>query len=136
MADFYDQLDVRYSSDVPRKAYRVSIPGLKVIIKGRDDDYQAMDISAGGVAFSFSEKDKPGLATGREIELSLKIKNRVFLENLRAVVIKSRDDFAACEFRDIPFRQEVLLDKLVLEVQKRMIEINRKTNIQGIDEKQ
>lgn len=135
MKDFYDQLDVEYAAETQRKAYRVSIPNLKITINGRDEQYQALDVSAGGVAFSFSEKDNPGLEQGQSIKISLVIKSRVFLEDLGAVVVKTSDSFAACEFRNIPLRQEARLDKLVLEVQKKMIELKRRKSQEEDEEK-
>ncbi|MFO7727568.1 MAG: PilZ domain-containing protein [Desulfonatronovibrio sp.] len=135
MKDFYDQLDVEYAGETQRKAYRVSIPNLEITIKDREEKFQALDISAGGVAFSFSEKENPGLEQGQEIKISLVIRSRVFLEDLRAVVVKTGDSFAACEFKDIPLRQEARLDKLVLEVQKKMIELKRRKSQEEDEEK-
>ncbi len=126
MIDSYDQLDVRYECSTPRKAYRVSIPGLKVRINDSSNEHQALDISSGGVDFSFDIQSNPKLEHQQEITLSLIIRNRVFLENLKARVVKTGETFAACEFLDIPLRQEALLDKLVLEVQKKMIELQRR----------
>ena len=134
MSDFYDQLEVEYTSDTHRKAYRVSIPNLKVIIKDISKEFQALDISAGGVAFSLPQKMAPSLKEGQEIELSLVIRTKVFLEDLKAVLVKVKDDFAACEFREMPLRQEARLDKLVLEVQKKMIALQRKKQKEEADE--
>lgn len=126
MEDFIGQLDVEYESSSPRKAYRVSIPGLKVKIDNQENLYQALDISAGGVAFSITREDEFACESGQELEISLVIRDKTFLEKLQAILVKVTDSFAACEFKDIPLRQEALLDKLVLEVQKKMIELQRK----------
>lgn len=134
MADFYNDIKVEYSSSSPRKAYRVSIPNLKIKITDRPDEFQALDISAGGVAFSLKGKDNQGLETGQDIEVSLIIKEKIFLQELKGKLVKVTDTFAACEFGDIPLKQEALLDKLVLEIQKKMIELQRKKKEQ--DEKE
>lgn len=137
MADFYNNIKVEYSSSSPRKAYRVSIPNLKIKIKDRPGKFEALDISVGGVAFSLKKNDDHGLEAGQDVEISLIIKEKVFLKELQGKLVKVTDTFAACEFEDIPLRQEAILDKLVLEIQKKMIELKRKKKEQNeSDEKE
>ncbi len=130
MSLFYDQLDLEYSGETRRKAFRIAIPGLKVLVMDWDMEFKATDISAGGVSFSLSEQESPYLSVGQEILISLTIDNKLFLQGLRASVVKAGKDFAACRFVDIPLRQEALLDKLVLEMQKNMIELKRKQRLE------
>ncbi|WP_051617492.1 PilZ domain-containing protein [Desulfonatronovibrio hydrogenovorans] len=134
MADFFDQLDLEYQSTTQRKAYRVNIPDLKISFGNDPELYPALDISARGVAFSIGKDQKPALSPGGQAELSLVIRDKVYLKDLQARVVKLKDNFGACEFQDLPLRQEALLDKLVLEVQKKMIELQRKQKEQEKEE--
>ncbi|WP_045215280.1 PilZ domain-containing protein [Desulfonatronovibrio magnus] len=123
---FNDQLQIDYESSSPRKAYRVAVPNLKAKIKNMPEEFPALDISAGGMALSLSHMKEHGLEEGLEVELSILIKNRVFLDEIKGKIVKIDDNMAACQFSEITLRQEARLDKLILEVQKKMLEFHRK----------
>ena len=83
-----------------------------------------MDLSALGLAFMDESKS---FTEGKVIEFDLLISKKVFLSKLTVKVMRILDKgLTGCNFEGVPPRKEAKLDKLVLEVQKRMIALKKK----------
>ncbi|MFP4213157.1 MAG: PilZ domain-containing protein [Desulfohalobiaceae bacterium] len=111
--------------DNPRRAYRVQVPGLKVYFQGREEAWQVKDLSALGLGVYAAPK-KLGLSRGQEIEVSLVRYGEPLLQNLPARITRQDQEITAVEFLQLGRRQEYDLDKLVLDIQKEMIDRKKK----------
>ncbi len=106
-----------------RRAFRAKIPGLGVHVAATGKTYEVADVSAMGLAF-FAQG---GFTADTSIEFDLLINKKVFIQALHAKVMRILDNgLVGCNFENMDRRQEVRLDKLVLEVQKRMIALRKK----------
>lgn len=120
--DFDIKID---EDDKLRQAFRTRVPGLDIRINTKNGplDFQVRDISATGFAFA----DNPrGYSSGLEFPFDLLLGKKLFLGDLRAKVTRVLDNgIIGCNFLPMDRRQEIKLDKLVLEVQKRLIELRK-----------
>lgn len=108
-----------------RRAFRAKIPGLGVHVPSTGETYEVMDVSAMGLAFKGSET--ASFTEGSVFEFDLLINKKVFIPKLNAKVMRLLPNgLVGCNFENMDRRQEVKLDKLVLEVQKRMIALRKK----------
>ncbi|WP_291321719.1 PilZ domain-containing protein [Desulfonatronospira sp.] len=130
MSDLFGEFTFDYETNTRRKAYRVAIPGLFVHIKGRHQAFPVQDISASGVALKIETGQELEVETGQELELELLIRDKTFLEDLKARVIRHKDSMLACEFHNLDLHQEARLDKLVLEIQKKWILAEKKKRVE------
>lgn len=110
-----------------RQAYRTRVPGLdlRVVTKSGPREFAVRDISASGFAFSDTPRDySPGMI----LSLDLLLGKRLFLGDLKAKVMRvlGEQGIIGCSFEAMDRRQEIKLDKLVLEVQKRLIALRKK----------
>lgn len=109
-----------------RQAYRTRVPGLdvRIVTKNGEQDFPVLDISASGFAFADSPR---GWSNGQDFEFQLLLAKRLFLDEVKGKVMRVIDEkgVIGCVFRDLDRRQEIKLDKLVLEVQKRLIELRK-----------
>jgi len=135
MSDFFGEFSFDYEASTRRRAYRISIPGLYVRIRGLEHTFPVQDISATGIAFENTSKQDLKYQPGDELELDLLIKDRTYMEELKALLVRHRDFMLACEFNDLGLRQEAGLDKLVLEVQKKWIAAKKKKRAEEKNEK-
>ena len=108
-----------------RQAYRTRVPGLDVrfMTKTGVIECQVRDISAGGFAFA----DEPrSYSNGQELVVDILLAKKLFLGDIKAKVMRVLDNgVIGCNFKEMDRRQEIKLDKLVLEVQKRLIELRK-----------
>jgi len=120
--DFEIKVD---EEDKLRQAYRTRVPGLDIRINTKKGplDFPVQDISATGFAFL----DNPrGYSSGMEFTFDLLLSKKLFLGELNAKVMRVLDKgIIGCNFMAMDRRQEIKLDKLVLEVQKRLIELRK-----------
>ncbi len=111
--------------DKLRQAYRTRVPGLDIRINTKKGplDFPVSDISASGFAF---EDNPRGYSSGLEFTFDLLLSKKLFLGELKAKVMRVLDrGIIGCNFMEMDRRQEIKLDKLVLEVQKRLIELRK-----------
>ena len=111
------------SGNKERSAFRAGIPGLVMKVEGYSESFDVKDISAKGIAF-YAEENVFELETQFEVDLILFGRDILLGLTVRAV----RDigkGLMGCIFIDIDKYQEERLDKLVLEIQKRMIQLRR-----------
>jgi hypothetical protein len=108
-----------------RHAFRTHVPGLDVRVVTHDGprEFPVRDISATGFAFTAPARD---FSMGMLLSLDLLLSKRLLLGDLKAKVVHVREEGAVgCSFQEMQRRQEIKLDKLVLEVQKRLIELRK-----------
>ncbi len=106
-----------------RQAFRTHVPGLTCRVTDREEEYPVKDISATGLAFLDEGKS---FAEGEAFRLDLLIHHRVYIGDIKARVIRVLENgVTGAGFTELDRRQEVKLDKLVLEVQKRLITLRK-----------
>ncbi len=119
--DEFDDFDFTLPSDVEgeRRAYRTSVPGLEASVAGKDGTFPVENVSAVGIAMHVSGH---AFAEGENLRVDLLIQGKPYITALPAKVVRlGEGSLVGCEFASPDFWQESRLDKLVLEVQKRMI---------------
>ncbi|SDL39575.1 PilZ domain-containing protein [Maridesulfovibrio ferrireducens] len=118
-------MDLSYeSSNKARGAFRTSVPGLAIRIKGYPDPFSVKDFSVNGLAFT-SGKDVFEVGTPLEVDLLLGSKE-ILLGITLEIVRDIGKGLMGCIFIGLDKYQEARLDKLVLEIQKRMILLRKK----------
>ncbi|XPV74994.1 MAG: PilZ domain-containing protein [Desulfovibrio sp.] len=122
------------SIDVPDKgqrgAFRCRIPGLLVRVRETGKVYHVEDISASGFAFKADIK-KFKEDADLTIDLFLSKKPIVAGVVTRVIRLIAPKQLVGCSFDSITQKQEEKLDKLVLEVQKRMIAMRKTGQEEG-----
>lgn len=120
--DFSFKLPEDRSGD--RNAFRTRVPGLEIRIPGHGKLYPVTDVSAGG--FALEDDGKP-FSLGQKMACDLLIKGQPYLPGVNICVRRIIPDklLVGCSFEGLDRRQEVRLDKLVLEVQKRLISMRK-----------
>ncbi|THB68231.1 MAG: PilZ domain-containing protein [Desulfovibrio sp.] len=107
-----------------REAFRASLPGLKAKLAGTDREYAVKDISAAGMALH--NPSKRGFRAGDVLALEIILNNKTLLTSVAVTVKRVLDNgLVGCSFVGLSPRQEAHLDKLVLEVQKRLIAVKK-----------
>ena len=123
--------EIKTSSDDDqlRKAFRTKVPGLSVRFPALSKDFDVLDLSATGFAVKDSAKS---FKEGQPLEIELLIKDKLFLTKSAGVVMRVLDNgIIGINFVDLDRQKQGKLDKLVLEVQKRLIELKKKQREQG-----
>ncbi|WP_319466258.1 PilZ domain-containing protein [uncultured Pseudodesulfovibrio sp.] len=117
-------IDLPNGDDQLRKAFRTKVPGLSARFPGLKKIYEVKDLSATG----FAVLDKEGtFKEGQSLEIELLIKKRLFLDGAKTEVMRVLDNgIIGINFIDLERQKQAKLDKLVLEVQKRLIELRKK----------
>ena len=126
--EYLFNLDVKYPGEdkLKRKAYRIQVPGLKLSQDGSRITFPVFDLSATGVAFD-PGAHKHNFVKGAIISISLWWKNKLIMEGLKARIVRVANKLVACQFEKMDYKQELKLDKLILEVQKKMIALKKKS---------
>lgn len=102
-----------------RQAYRTVVPGLVARVSGTDGAFPVDNVSAGGIAMLAPGND---FAAGESLTLDLLLLGTPYIIALPARVVRlGVDGLVGCAFSPLDLRQEARLDKLILEVQKRLI---------------
>lgn len=120
MSDFDDFDDFDFSlptSHGLRQAYRALVQGVAAVVPTRGL-YAVRDISALGLAL-LAPCD--AFADGEHFRLDLFVDGEPYIEGLMVHVVRRDADLVACCLDGPNKAQEVHIDKLVLEVQKRFI---------------
>jgi hypothetical protein len=106
-----------------RKAFRTKVPGLTARVSGREGAFDVKDMSATGFAVL---EPGAGLKEHQQIECDLLINNKLFLGGVKAEIRRVLDNgIIGINFIELTRKQQGKLDKLVLEVQKRLIELRK-----------
>ena len=73
-----------------------------------------------------------GFKENQSFDVELLIKDKIFLREMNAVVMRVLDNgIIGMNFVDLERQKQIKLDKLVLEVQKRLIALRKKKREQG-----
>lgn len=106
-----------------RKAFRTRVPGFDARIVGTGRVFPVKDVSASGVALMDESKS---LREGKALELEFFLNRKLFLGGAKCRVMRVLDNgIVGVNFVDLDRHQQIRLDKLVLEVQKRLIELRK-----------
>ncbi len=123
------KINIPNDDDQLRKAFRTRVPGLNARFSAINRVFEVKDLSATG--FAVLDPDK-GFKENQQIEIELLIKNKLFLGEITAIVMRVLDNgITGINFIDLDRKKQAKLDKLVLEVQKRLIELRKKQREQG-----
>lgn len=106
-----------------RAAHRERVRGLVARLDDEADGFVVHDVSASGLALVDPEAR---IAVGRDCRLALGIGPRELVAGLPAKVVRrAGDGLTGLAFGELSLRQEAWLDKLVLEIQKRRIDLRK-----------
>lgn len=123
------EITIPEGEETLRKAFRTKVPGLSARFPALDKTMDVMDLSATGFAVMDSEKV---FKENQTLEIELLIKDKLFLRSMNACVMRVLDNgIVGMNFADLDRQQQIKLDKLVLEVQKRLIALRKKKREQG-----
>ncbi len=107
-----------------RRAFRATIPGLEAYVHGRDRFYPIKDLSATGMGLQAQQDDE--FEHGEHFTFDLYLNKKLYLGELEAKIMRiAGQHVVGCVFEAPPPRKEARLDKLVLEVQKRLIALRK-----------
>lgn len=118
-----------------RAAHRERVRGLMAFLDaGGDRHYVVHDISASGLSLVDPEASLP---VGRAGRLSLVHGPRTLMSGLPVAVVRvTQDGLAGLAFGELSLRQEAWLDKLVLEIQKRRINLRKaREDVENLEDK-
>ena len=106
-----------------RTAFRERVRGLVARLEGDDTAYVVHDVSASGLALADPESR---LEPGTGCSLRLLIGEKTLISGLAATVVRTAGQgLTGLAFGQLSLRQEAWLDKLVLEIQKRRINLRK-----------
>ena len=117
------QMDFEYepAQGGKRRVYRALAPGLTVRFSGQDSIFSIADLSAGGMSVRLPNEH--GFEMGQEYTATFQIKNKLIVPTLTVRILRldPEKNLAAFAFASLNDRQEAMLDKLVLALQKHNI---------------
>ena len=116
--DFY----IEQNSQHQRESYRVAARGLSLYLDELAQAFDVCDLSSSGCSLHAPTEL---LSVGRIFSTDLRIGNTRYLVALKLKVVRHiADSNVAGAFLDLNRRQEFMLDRLLLEIQKRSITIH------------
>lgn len=116
--------DIRFDGEESlRKAFRTRVPGLKATFVETGTVFEIKDVSASG----FAVQDQHRRFAENEVhDVHVHLGESLFLKSVKAQVMRVLDNgIVGLNFLDLDRRQTMRLDKLVLEVQKRLIAMRK-----------
>lgn len=117
------QMDFEYAPGRggKRRVYRVLAPGLTVRFIEENSSFTIADLSVGGMSIRLPNEH--GFEVGGEGTATFQIKDKLIAPQVKAKVLRldPEKNVAAFEFTSLNERQEAMLDKLVLALQKHNI---------------
>ncbi|MGE4291333.1 MAG: PilZ domain-containing protein [Desulfovibrio sp.] len=116
------------SEERARQAFRTRVPGLEVRFHDSERVFEIKDISASGFAVLDETR---GFRNGENYVVSLYLNRKLFLGQAPVSVVRALESgVVGLAFGELKRQQALKLDKLVLEVQKRLIQL-RKSRPEG-----
>lgn len=102
-----------------RRAFRAKAYGIAVTFEEQNVTCDILDVSVTGFAI---KNELVIIKEGVEYSVSVLVAGKAYLSDLTCRVVRILDNgIIGCDFRTLDRRQEARLDRLVLELQKRMI---------------
>lgn len=115
-----------------RRAVRVRLPGMAVWILERDTCFPLVDLNTLGLAF---KDEAQSFQPGQAVQVDVHVQGKVWVAGLEAQILGIRDGFlVACTFPNMTKFQELRMDKLILEIQKRSNNIHNQQPKRDEDE--
>ncbi len=115
-----DRFELHYAGteNHGRLTYRVNLRNAHILIKGSEKVFTLENISASGLAF---HAPNAPFHAGERFIADVGGQRRTFLSNIKLEVVRVNkgNGLVACKMIDLDSHTEMLIDKLVLEVQKR-----------------
>ena len=106
-------------SDEKRRAFRARAYGVAVVFEEQNVTCDISDVSVTGFAI---KNESMSLKENYDYTISILVAGKIYLSGLTCRVVRKLDSgLIGCDFRSLDRRQEARLDRLVLELQKRMI---------------
>ncbi len=110
------------SDNTDRTAYRVSLPGITARLSS-GQSFSVKDLSATGISLICPDGLPP---SDRTVFIDLYVSDRLYLARLKSLLVRGGPSgLVAYSFVDMDQQQEYRLDKLVLSVQKQLIELRK-----------
>ena len=102
-----------------RRAFRAKAYGVAVTFEEQNVTCDILDVSVTGFAI---KNESISVKEGAEYSITVTVAGKMYLSDLTCRVVRKLDNgIIGCDFRSLDRRQEARLDRLVLELQKRMI---------------
>lgn len=120
---FNIELDKDSEGAKKRKAFRITVDGLKIRCDRLGGLLDAADISASGIGFKFA---KPRIKGGAVIKLDIVYKNKIMAEAVECKVMRHEKGVVGCMFIDMDRHQEDAMHALVVIGQKEQADRRRK----------
>lgn len=124
-ADFADfSFELPGADETKRRAYRVPVRGVSIKVHGFSSLFPVVDLSVTGLAF---RDDSQSFTLGQLFQFDLFIKDKVWVNGVEGKVVRTWNKaMVGCSFAALTRSQEQMLDRLNLEIQKRMIDKRKK----------
>ncbi|WP_147821804.1 PilZ domain-containing protein [Salidesulfovibrio onnuriiensis] len=117
------EINIPNEDDRQRQAFRTKVPGFNARFEGFSGEFSVKDLSATGFAIT---DDAGVFKEGVDLLATLMLKEKVFLGKVQVKVMRVvGNGIVGMNFQNIDRRQQIKLDKLVLEVQKRLIALKK-----------
>jgi len=126
------KISIPSADDRMRQAYRTRVPGFFACFPEVDAQCPVKDLSATGFAIV---DEQHRFTEGNEYKAELRIKEKVFLDEFTVKAKRVLDNgLVGFTFHKLDRRSQLKLDKLVLEVQKRLIAYKKAKQAQEDDQ--
>ncbi len=123
MASKQYDFSINDDDNINRHSYRAHVYGIEARINKESRCYNLADISVTGCAFRMNNVP---WSVGERLRIQLEVKGRAIISGIDARLVRiTSNSIVACSFEKLTEKQEYALDKLVLEIQKRIIALNR-----------
>lgn len=117
----FNSIDVQVKS-LARKSYRATPLNLWIYLEGDSLPHELCNISISGLCFKLNtEEQQEELNVGKILQIHIFSEVHDDILTLDAQVVRTTEETCSCFFPKILPKEEVFLDKLILEMQKQMI---------------
>ncbi|GAU09133.1 PilZ domain-containing protein [Desulfoplanes formicivorans] len=113
---------IEYTPSSQRKTLRVTPRGQLSIRLGPSGQlFPIRNISAGGISIAKNSQDAPKIAPNMILEIAIIQNGKVLIDKVDMQCVHITPSSLGGAFINLPPRTEILLDKLILEIQKQQI---------------